>query len=80
MSGAKDECLTKNAPGGVPTAAALWEPVISGMACADNVSFKLVEKGGHGVYGGGKSKKALERNDVTTASMIQWISDFANIK
>ena len=75
VSGARDECLTKNVPDGLPTAAALWEQVVSGMACADNVSFKLVENGGHGVYEGGKSEKALERNAATTTSMVQWITD-----
>ena len=78
VSGAKDECLTKNVPCGSPTAAALWERVIGTMPCADNVSFKIVENGGHGVYEAGKSQKVLERNAAITISMVQWITDFAS--
>ena len=76
ISGTKDDCIGKYAPEGTATGKALWDEVVEGMACSENVSVEFVEKGGHGVYEGGKSGKALARNEQTTLQLIQWIDEF----
>eukprot|EP00937_MAST-01D_sp_MAST-1D-sp2_P005118 g5118.t1 len=78
ISGAKDEYLNKNAPAGAPQGAEpLWSRVLDGMACRENASVHVIDKGTHGCYEPGKSAPAIARKEQATANMVGWINDFA---
>ena len=48
-----------------------------GMLCAMRVLIQvLLRSPSSSRYEGGKSKKALARNEQTTAKLIQWINEF----
>ena len=74
ISGGKDPALNKDAPD--LKGQELWDSVVAGMQC--DVTVKLNEKGGHGVYEGGKSEAAKARHAQATTNFMQWIHEFTS--